>query len=151
MVVSSEIRELLEGPWSNDTIQRRAYRLRADLEAFVIGQIISVSMTPYQHGTAYMGLLDPPERGFWDIRSRDPNPGLRVLGHFAETDLFVSLVWHPRSVEFDGRPPLGDVKELNWEHAKLQCEETWRDLFPEHTGKIGDTIDDLISEDKFLV
>lgn len=151
MVVSGEIQELLNGPWSNDALQRRANRLRADLEAFVIGQIISVSMTPYKAGKAYMGLLDPPERGFWDIRSRDPNPGLRVLGHFAETDLFVSLVWHPRSVEFAGRPPLGDTKEPNWELAKLQCEEQWQDLFPGHTAKIGDTIDDLISEDKFLV
>lgn len=151
MVVSVEIRELIEGPWTSDTLERRAYRLRADLEAFAVGHVLGISMTPYQHKAAYMGLLDPPERGIWDIRSRDPKPGLRVFGHFAAVDLFVALVWHPRSLEIEGRLPLGGSQGLNWEIAKLQCEETWNDLFPNHSPRIGERISDFISENTVLV
>lgn len=151
MVVSDEVQKLLDRPWSTDGLARRANRLRADLEMFVRGQVVAVSMTPYRHKTAYMGILDPLERGFWDIRSRDPQPGLRVLGHFADVDLFVALIWHPRSVEVDGRPALGNARGLNWEIAKLQCEEMWQELFPSHRPRTGERISDLISEDTILV
>ena len=150
IVVSDEIQELIDGPWSTRSLGRRANRLRADLESFVIGQVVPISMTPYQHKSAYMGLLDPPNRGFWDIRSRDPNPGLRIFGHFADVNLFVALVWHPRSVEVDGRSPLGSARELNWEFAKLECEEAWQDLFPNHRPRIKEKISDLISEGAIL-
>ena len=151
MVVTDDIRALLEGPWSSDSLERRAYRLRADLEHFVRGQTIALSMTPHQHKTAYMGLLAPPEGGFWDIRSRDPQPGLRVLGHFAETNLFVAMTWHPRSVVLDGHPPLGGRHDLNWELAKLQCEDMWKALLPGHQPKTGAEIGDFISDNRFLV
>lgn len=151
MVVSDEVQKLLDGPWSTGSLARRANRLRADLEMFVRGQVLGISMTPYKHKSAYMGLLDPPERGFWDIRSRDPQPGLRVLGHFAEVDLFVAMIWHPRSVDVDGRTPLGTSRGLNWEIAKLQCEDAWKDLFPNHLPKTGEKIGDFISENTLLV
>ena len=151
MVVSNDIQTLLDGPWSSDWLERRAGSLRADLEMFVRGQVLSVSVTPYKHVRAYMGLLDPPEKGFWEIRSRDPNPSLRVFGHFADVNLFVALVWHPRSVEVDGRAPLGGARELSWEFAKLECEEAWQDLFPNHRPRIREKVSDLISEDAILV
>ena len=151
MVVSDDIQNMLDGPWSTSGLERRAGRLRADLEMFVRGQFLTVSMTPYQHKTAYMGLLEPPKRGFWDIRSRDPKPGLRVLGHFADVDLFVALVWHPRSVEVDGRSPLRNAQGLNWEFAKIQCEEMWQEMFPNHRPRIREKISDFISEDAILV
>ena len=151
MVVSDEIWRLIDGPWSNKFLERRGNRLRADLEAFVKGDNLSISMTPYEHRVAYMGLLAPPERGYWDIRSRDPQPGLRVLGHFAKIDLFVALVWYPRSVEVDGRLPLKSSRGLNWEVAKLQCEEAWQKLFPSHMPQVREEISDLVSENTFLV
>ena len=151
MVVSDEIRKLIDGPWSDTSLERRAYRLRADLEAFVKGDNLGISMTPYHHKAAYMGLLAPPDRGFWDIRSRDPQPGLRILGHFAITDLFVALAWSPRSVKVNGRLPLKDSRSLNWELAKLQCEEAWGKLFPNHVPQVREEISDLVSENTFLV
>ncbi len=151
MAVSEDIQRILDGPWPDSSMERRAYRLRADLEAFVAGNVLAVSRTPYEHRSAYMGLLDPPEAGFWDIRSRDPKPGLRILGHFACADLFVALLWRPRSVPSGDRPPLGDARDLNWEMAKLQCEEAWKRLFPHHIPMTGGNLDDLISERKFLV
>lgn len=41
----------------------RIGRLQADLEHFVQGGRIDMSLTPYQHGSAYMGLLDPVAEG----------------------------------------------------------------------------------------
>ena len=127
MVVSDEVQELLDGPWSTGGLARRANRLRADLEMFVRGQVLGISMTPYRHKSAYMGLLDPPERGFWDIRSRDPKPALRVLGHFADVDLFVALVWQPAwllrpRLSLAGPPPLAPLR--------LRCLRLRRRLLP---------------------
>lgn len=52
MVVSNDVQTLLDGPWSSDWLERRAGSLRADLEMFVRGQVLSVSMTPYKHKKA---------------------------------------------------------------------------------------------------
>ena len=98
-----------------------------------------------------MGLLAPRKDGFWDIRSRDPKPSLRVIGHFAETDVFVALVWRPRSVVFEGRVHLGEVQGPNWDAAKSQCREQWNALFPNHTPLTGENIGDYISENGLLV
>ena len=146
MVVTEDIQHLIDGPWKSQTLERRANRLRADLEMFVEGKHLTVSMTPYEHKTAYMGLLDPPKGGFWDIRSRDPRPSLRVFGHFAYVDWFVALAWRPRFVRIDGRDPLGDRKDIEWEFAKLECEEVWGKLFPNSKPRTGGQISDFISE-----
>lgn len=151
MIITKDIMQLLEGPWGTDSLERRANRLRADLESFVKGDPISVSMTPYEHKSAYLGLLDKPEHEVWDIRSRDPNPGLRVLGRFAETDVFVGLVWRPRSVNWGERNALGNGKSLEWEFAKLECEQEWDRLFPHHSAIHGADLGDYISTEAFLV
>jgi len=151
IIVANDIHSLLVGPWENETMERRANRLRADLETFVTGQIISVSMTPFEHKTAYMGLLDKPEHGVWDIRSRDPKPGLRVFGCFVETDVFIGFVWRPRSVRWRGRQPLGDRNDLTWELEKLECEDRWHKLFTGYTPQTGGDLRDFISHNAFLV
>ena len=76
-----------------------------------------------------MGLLAPREDAFWDIRSRDPRPGLRVIGHFAETDVFVALVWRPRSVVFEGRLPLGEVEGPNGKPPSRNVESNGMPIF----------------------
>ena len=54
----------------------RSAGLLAELEAFVGGDVISVSMIPREAENAMMGLLAPTENGFFDYRSRAPRPGL---------------------------------------------------------------------------
>ena len=49
LVVTKKINTLIEGPWPNVSMERRANRLRADLETFVMGRKVAVSMTPFKH------------------------------------------------------------------------------------------------------
>jgi hypothetical protein len=109
MFISEEIKALLDGPWNNQDLRYRAGLLKADLEEFVKGSEILVCLEPFAAKAAYIGRLAPVEDGIWDIRSRDPSPALRVIGLFAETDVFVALRWAPRSrrIEWTAKPPLG--------------------------------------------
>lgn len=151
MVVSTEVQELLDGPWESVTMERRCGRLEADLQAFVKGDFIPISLTPYEHKTAYMGRLDRPEDEVWDIRSRDPNPGLRVFGRFGDIDLFIALNWAPRSVEWGSQPPLGNTSTMNWDFAILECQERWRGLFSGYEPVHGESIHDYVSSNVILV
>lgn len=144
MVVSADINQLLEGPWESETLERRGNRLRANLEAFVKGDIIPVSLTPYEHRNAYMGRLYRPNDEVWDIRSRDPKPGLRLFGRFALPDVFIALNWVSRR-------ELGDVAALKWDFAILECQERWKELFPTNEPIHGDKIHDYISTNVVLV
>src|SRR5687767_10395755 len=67
LLVSAEINELLTGPWKSSEMERRCFQLRAVLDAFVKGDQIGVSLTPYRAGSAYMARLDKPEEEIWDI------------------------------------------------------------------------------------
>jgi len=132
MVVSEEIKDLIEGPWEDISWEERCNKLRADLEEFVKGSVLAVSLTPHRHKTAYMGRLKQPRDEVWDIRSRDPKPSLRVFGRFADRDIFVALFWSPRSVKIPHtqRLPLGDRHSIQWNSAIRECKAEWRKLFP---------------------
>lgn len=151
VLIHPELKRLFDGPWRNASEQRRVGRLRADLETFVTGKVIPVSLIPYEHRTAYMGLLDPPSGGIFDIRSRDPSPGMRVFGGFAMPDVFVALNYEFRSVSpdwSDRRPLEGDA--IRWQIAILECEKRWKEIF--HTPPItGGNVRDFISKDAFSV
>lgn len=145
MMLHPELQDLLE----NDAFDRRIFRLRADLEAFVMGQDLAVSITPYEHKDAYLGLLDPTNEGIWEIRSRDPDPGMRVFGRFAYTDAFVALGWSLRSKPDDRWPakkPLGSANSLEYQFAQIETLERWESIFPKFNALTGDDVSELLSE-----
>lgn len=148
MLVSPEVWGVINGPWPKVKWERRCSALRADLEAFIRGDEISLSLTPYKADTAYMGLLDPPADGVWDIRSRDPAPGIRVLGQFAKRDLFVALVPAARSVEveFLTRGPLGEGQSDEWAAAIKECRAAFRKLFYPLLPLRGDNPSEYVSQ-----
>lgn len=152
MVISNDIKALIEGPWADASWERRCNRLRADLEAFVIGDVLAVCLTPYEADSAYLGRLNKAEDEVWDIRARDPNPALRVFGRFAERDTFVALFWSPRSVEipYSQRLPLGAGDSIQWKSAVRECKAEWRKLFHTYNPVHGDTPDVYVSN-SFLV
>ena len=130
---------------------RRVGRLQGDLESFVRGQHIALSMTPFEHKSAFMGLMDPPADGTWEIRSRDPRPGLRVFGKFPCVDTFVALSWEPRSVHFGGKRPLGDRNSLEYQSACRQANELWKAALPNVVPLTGGTYHDYVSDNSSRV
>jgi hypothetical protein len=117
---------------------RRAGQLHANLDLFIGGGIITVSMIPYKAGKSYMGLLDPPNDGIWDIRSRDPSPALRLLGGFAKKDVFVGLVLRERK-------QLDVGKSREWSVAIGECKTEWRNRFLAYKPLCGDNFHDYLS------
>lgn len=143
ILINQDIAVLLENP------ERRMQRLRADLETFVKGEEVTLSMVPYKHKTAYMGLLSPESEGIWEIRSRDPSPAIRVLGSFALTDVFVALAWRLRSRRdhrWPAQRPLGDRHSLEYQFTQISVLERWSAVFPEHKPITGSDPSELLSD-----
>ena len=131
---SIEIHRLIVGPWSERGWEARCGFLRADFDQFIEGRLITIATRPYKAKTAYMARLHPPREEVWEIRSRDPNPGVRVFGRFADTDIFVALTWSKRA-------DLKGPKSREWRDARETCKVDWRNLFPVYnpiTGNGGD-------------
>lgn len=150
LLLHPELAALLAGGLTD----RRIGRLRADLEMFVKGQELALSIVPYEHGTAYMGLLAPEAEGTWEIRSRDPKPGMRVFGRFAERNCFVALTWSLRSwldARWPDKQPLGDRSSLQYQLHQISVQERWAELFPGHDPLTGSDINALLSEKYHLV
>jgi hypothetical protein len=148
MFLSEEIMGVLAGPWEHEALRYRGGRLRGDLEEFVKGEELAVCLEPFVAKAAYMGRLAPVEDGVWDIRSRDPKPALRVIGFFAELDVFIALRWAPRSKLIKGasRPPLGARDSREWRDVVVQCKTDWTNLFHAYRPVTGECINDYISE-----
>ena len=125
---------------------KRVGLLQGDFESFVRGQHIALSMTPFEHRSAFMGLMDPAADGTWEIRSRDPNPGLRVFGKFPCADTFVALSWEPRSVYFGGKRSLGVRHSLEYQFALIETNDRWNAVLPDVIPLIGGTYCDYVSE-----
>jgi hypothetical protein len=151
VLVTPEIWNLIDSPPSR--YQARCDRLRADIESFVTGDEIAVSLTPFQAGGAYMGLLAPPQDGVFEFRSRDHSPGLRLLGHFADRDLFVVTVIASRSVPWPPvmMGPLGSQNSPEWAAAINAANAAWRRLFGPFKQAYGGDIRDVLSGKYHLV
>lgn len=120
--MSAEVNELFTGPWENQEWKNRFTDLSVDFEQFVSGGIISVARNPRKAKRAYMSQLEKPIERVWDIRSRDPSPGIRVVGRFAEKDTFIALNW-------DLRCNLGEYGSDEWNYIINDCKTKWRQLF----------------------
>jgi hypothetical protein len=144
MFVSQEIKDLVLGPWNDPEWAIRCGLLRADLDRFITGARIPVAARPYQARSAYIAQLDQPRDEAWEIRSRDPEPSIRVFGRFAMTNWFVALTWSKRA-DLEGP----DSRE--WRDAIETCKAEWRKLFPTYDPKTGDNVHDYISAKYFLV
>lgn len=147
MFLSPEVSALIEGPWPSAKAEKRCGHLRADLESFVLGREVGVCNRPFEARTATMGLLSPVTNGVWDIRSQEPRPGIRVLGFFAERDVFVALVPASRSIvtDFIPRGPLGDRDSREWRSIIREARLQWKALFPNHNPIGGSDIDEYLS------
>jgi hypothetical protein len=145
-IYDKEINDLLEGQWESGPSARRIGWLIADIESFVRGHEVVISLVPYQADAALFGRLSRATERIWDFRSRHPSPGIRIFGCWAEVDTFVGLGWYPRSLPWNGREPLGGRDSHSGEGAKLECKTKWDQLFPQFEKIGGEDIHDYISE-----
>ncbi|MEX2451632.1 MAG: hypothetical protein WD407_12310, partial [Rhodospirillales bacterium] len=84
MLMGESVAPLILGPWEDQEWKNRCFRLRNDLEDFIHGNPITIARNPQKARNAFMSQLNPPADSAWDIRARDPRPGIRILGRFAE-------------------------------------------------------------------
>ena len=134
LFVSPEIYKLVEtGPWMDVAEERRFGQLRANLDDYTRDAPLTVEWNPFEARDAYFGRLDPIVDEVWDIRSRDPSPAVRVLGSFADTDVFVGLVW-------GWRKEWGDKDSREWRDARVRTTTEWRKLFPTHAPHKGEDL-----------
>lgn len=131
-------KDLNAAPWH----QERYGLLRADLDRFTEGAMISIRLPPSKDVQAYLAFLEPVSDRVWEIRSTKPEPQLRVFGHFATTDTFVALMWNERTKLVD---------QEDWSFAIKECQAEWRRLFPAYEPLAGTNVYDYVSRKFFLV
>jgi hypothetical protein len=118
------------GPWLNGKWMSRCMALRAALDRFSQGGVIPIAARPLSGGkSSFMRQLFRWREEVWEIRSLE-EPGIRVLGRFADTDLFIALTWHKRA-------DLLGPKSRQWRDAIIGCKTNWVNLFPAYPPKSG--------------
>ena len=141
LLASEDVNRLVTGPWESEAEEIRAGRLWADFDRFIEGRLISISLdSPYSKPKpTYMARLDPPHDDVIEIRSRDPKPGIRVFGRFADKDVYVALNW-------EYREKLGGPKEKEFDREREICKAKWRQLFPTYPSINGSRIDEYFAD-----
>jgi hypothetical protein len=126
--ITDEVAMGLFGPWSNSGEENRFGRARAHIDAFISGDLISARMPPSKSVSAHTALLDDRKHEVWEMRARDPSPGVRIFGRFSEKDTFIALTWAFREqLETDG----------DWDAEIERCKKKWRlyfQTFPPFSG-----------------
>lgn len=130
--VTQEVYEICNmAGWQDAQWIERCMRLRADLDRFSQGGVIPIARRPFIGGRrSYMRQLFRWREEVWEIRSQD-DPPIRVLGRFADTDIFIALTWHKRA------DLLGPTSR-EWRDAINRCKAEWRKLFPVYQPKSSD-------------
>lgn len=133
--VSESISDFLNvGPWEDQEDEQTAFKLRSDFDVFTSGGLISVASEPFKKpNDAFMAPIDPVADCIFSIRNRS-KPATRVLGAFAERDVFVALAW-------DYRRNLGGPNDREWRDLREQCKADWNQRFGAYLRLTGDTND----------
>ena len=131
MLVSEWLKDLLDSDAIADV--ERIARLEAQLSHFLEGGVVDPS---------YMRRLTRPATAVFEIRSRRPRPSIRVLGRFADKDVFVAL-------NAALRAPLGGKRSRPWRDEIVRSHVLWRQLFPTYDALDGNSLHELISENAY--
>jgi hypothetical protein len=143
LFVSEEINRIAHPPWSETPSGRRFALMRAYLDAWTEGRLISIADDPYHKPKrTFMARIDPSPDEVFDIRVRTPKPGIRVLGCFGDRDLFVSLTQA-------GHEDL--VTDQDWRNEREACKAAWRRLFPTYKPFHGASLNEYLSSNFHVV
>ncbi len=120
-----ELFQELEGGGEDGYINSsRKGQIRADLDVFVTSETIDPK---------YCFWLTPRHDRVWEIRSVRDEPSVRILGLFAEQDVFIAT-------NMERRDNLGGFESEQWKLAKRNALVKWRHVFAnyEPIGEDGD-------------
>lgn len=141
--VSSEVANVVLGPWPDTPDGRRHARARAVLDGFIEGDELTVGWDPFnKDGRAILARVSPITARVFDFRCLDPNPGIRILGSFAEVDTFVALVW-------EYRENLESAEDWNSIVRRSQAE--WKRLFGDDEALFGASLNDHLTYNALVV
>ncbi len=135
--VSDEVHEVATPPWPENYEGLRRSGFRGELDAFTQGDEFSVAEDPFiKPGFAMLARVHPVSDEIWDIRSTDPNPGIRSLGAFGGKNLFLALTWDYReNFDIPG----------HWKAEIGRCKAKWNELFGPISRFKGASLDEYIS------
>lgn len=108
---------------------KRFAQLEADLAVFVHSPTIDWK---------YLFGLWPPSEGVWEIRSVRPRPSIRVMGLFADRDVFVAT-------HFVKRESLGAWNSRQWRDERLRAKTVWSQLFDPYPPSLEKDVQKLVS------
>lgn len=130
LLLSEDIRNRLDASYPDDPeMEDRMGELEADLDVFSTGPQIDPK---------YFFLLYPASEGVWEIRSIRPDPQIRVLGLFAQRDVFVATNMAMRN-------ELGGWESRGWKDVKRLAQSRWRQLFHTYNPRISTDVQSLVS------
>jgi hypothetical protein len=130
MFLSEGLWTLLQTSYPDDPVmEERLGVLQADLESFVDG----TELHP-----RYLFLLSPAREAVWEIRSMRPDPSIRVLGRFAECDVFIAT-------NHALRDELGSWKSRAWRDAKVRSRTVWTRLFHTYRPIVTTNVHDVVT------
>jgi len=121
MLLSAELWELLNATYDDPEMEDRMGDLQADLEFFVESPTIDPK---------YLFHLYPARDAVWEIRSVRPAPSIRVLGSFADKDVFVATNYALRS-------ELGGWQSREWKNVKRTAHRRWTALLQPYDPRRG--------------
>ena len=129
---------VVDGPWANKIEENRlASTLRADLERFVSGDVLRVSLGGRELAAEDMKRLQDTYE-VWEFKSK-AKKGIRVFGRFAGYDVFVATHWQ-------WRRKLGAYGSNQWGAEINKCRTEWGNMFQIHAPHTGDSIDAYLSD-----
>jgi hypothetical protein len=143
LFVSEEIYRVANPPAAQTDFGSRYARMRSYLDAWTEGRLISITDHPYRKPKpTYMARIDPAPDEVFDIRCIDPHPGIRVMGCFADRDLFIALT-------YAGREALRTRQD--WRNEREACKAAWRRLFPTYKPYTGANLNEYVSTNFYIV
>lgn len=129
MFVTEDLWKTLQSPEGDQAWEERVGELQADLERFVVGDPIDPK---------YLFLLYPAHKKVWEIRSTGSNPSIRVLGLFADKDVFVAT-------NFALRAELGGWQNRAWKEVKREAKAKWLWIMAPYEPLSGTDIKNLVT------
>ena len=126
LMSSSLKREIIDGPWTDEAEEiRLSSILRADLEMFVEGGLLRVSLGGRGHIVEDLKRLENADE-VWELKSDDQR-GIRVFGRFGQKNVFIATNWQWRDT-------------LGRSNSK-----EWKQLFSTGSPHTGGIIDDYLT------